>query len=1233
MVLIPPEYGRAGVPIAGGPGSREGGKPASVRGWPRGTQGAARLSPGPSFRWLHLTDLHQGLESQHWLWPGVREEFFKDLARLHAKSGPWDFVLFTGDLTQRGTAEEFQALDETLDAIWKHLRALGSEEPVLLAVPGNHDLVRPPPGSEALQTLMTWHEDASVRQRFWGDASADVRALVHEAFRPFSEWRARWFERHPPPPSVTLRDGILPGDFSATLQRGDVRLGVVGLNSAFLHLRAGDLQGRLDLDVRQLHGAFGGDAMEALARTHLAFLLTHHPVDWLHPEAQRAFRAQIDAPGRFAAHFFGHMHEGRSALTRLFGFEQQHHVQGASLFGLEDYGEQREPRVHHGYSAGAVDFTAPRAARMRVWPRRLEQNSAGFRHVVQDTSFRLEDEAFSHALEVRAVEAPPTAAEAARAHVEVSAEELRRAREAYKALLRTRGSSPETLARAKQEVKRLYRALREGRMAREGDLLSGRYELLEKVGGGGFGTVWKALDDETDRIVAVKVLHPKVAEDATRRDRFFKGLEAQARLRHPHVVQVLEQRGEDKPYLYAVMEYVPGGDLRAAVRERRLSREQLFTVVGQVAGALAEAHRGGLVHRDVKPGNILLGEQGEALLVDFDLVRDTDSTVDTRTGPMGTFIYAAPEALEPGQSIDARADVFSLGMTVLFCLHGDELPLEAFRDARGFLQRLDCSEPIKAVLSRAVEWERDKRYATVAEFHTELSRALAWSEAAGAWEPRAPEVKEVEGAPRRARRRLPLFVTLGVLALLVSAALLYFPRASEAERYARLLREEKNASLLKEPLRYFAAHPDSRVLEPVVRIASDARMERDVRREALRVIEALGPERAKKALLSLLNMERAPEQVKAYLQVLGAWEVASVEPLQGLIERGRLSAGQVVELVQGLGDVRWLEPLKVLCDGRARQPGAPEEIASCRRALIALERARGEEVIDPFESPSGLAELSPTRRMYVIHALGGDTGALAARLVGEMGAAVLGDEDPWVRNEAAEYLGNHGGEAHRRLLLAAFREPQAAFVDSALLIALVKLGVRPECDTLVGKLSVYAELKGDEVFPYRYNIRSVANQALDGGCGDAVGVLRLLIDVMALDGPSMEVGKSLLESLLLKKPSPPPTRSKGSSGKGLKLSIGRASILFAPFELASEVGSILAEVEKELVKCFSQPGSFDVTLEISEVGELVSVSRWGDGSATECVERKLQGRRFPNNLSMAGASRSYVYGARWEVFK
>src|SRR5580765_6153839 len=140
-----------------------------------------------TFSWLHVTDLHQGQRGLDLLFPRVQTAFERDLRELHKQTGPLDLVLFTGDLTQRGSAEEFAALNKTLLTIWNCLESLGSH-PVLLAVPGNHDLVRPAPTDPRLAELARWPADPSVGERFFGDPTSPQRALVADAFANYASW-------------------------------------------------------------------------------------------------------------------------------------------------------------------------------------------------------------------------------------------------------------------------------------------------------------------------------------------------------------------------------------------------------------------------------------------------------------------------------------------------------------------------------------------------------------------------------------------------------------------------------------------------------------------------------------------------------------------------------------------------------------------------------------------------------------------------------------------------------------------------------------------------------------------------------------------------------------------------------------------------------------------------------------------------------------------------------------
>lgn len=255
----------------------------------------------------------------------------------------------------------------------------------------------------------------------------------------------------------------------------------------------------------------------------------------------------------------------------------------------------------------------------------------------------------------------------------------------------------------------LKRKLREGMSLREGDVL-GRYTLWERIGQGGFATVWKAVEEETESVVAIKVLHPTLAGDPLRVDRFFRGARMMAALDHPAIVKILAPRGEDDGVYFFVMEYIEGGDLHHAVLARRVLPEHVLPMILAVGEGLGLAHERGWVHRDVKPANILLGLDGVPKLTDFDLVGAAETTGGTRTGALGTFVYAAPEAMEKPQDADARADVFGLAMTMVFALYGKPLPLAAFRHPDTFVDRLMCDEVDKQVLKQALDWEREQRH-------------------------------------------------------------------------------------------------------------------------------------------------------------------------------------------------------------------------------------------------------------------------------------------------------------------------------------------------------------------------------------------------------------------------------------------------------------------------------------------------------------------------------------------
>lgn len=354
-----------------------------------------------SVGWLHLTDLHQGMHSSQWLWPNVLSTLFDDLARLHDHCGPWDLVLFTGDLTQRGSEDEFNKLDQTLERLWRRFEQLGSR-PKLIAVPGNHDLKRPENWYDPVPlALSQWHRHRELRDRVLDASDNPYIVELRRYFAAYTEWCARspWFPRE------NVRQGLLPGDLAVSCSIGGLDVGVIGLNSTFLQLTGENFFERLDIHPRQLQ-VCGDYASEWLQQHHINLLLTHHPPEWLEGRARQEFRHEIDPGGRFAAHFYGHMHEGASTSTSHGGSHLRHTIQGASLFGLEEYdGPGGKVTRIHGYSAGRfepLETTGPlEKVRVRVHPRRMIVGAGG-RRIVPDHSQGELDARNSFSFEVQA---------------------------------------------------------------------------------------------------------------------------------------------------------------------------------------------------------------------------------------------------------------------------------------------------------------------------------------------------------------------------------------------------------------------------------------------------------------------------------------------------------------------------------------------------------------------------------------------------------------------------------------------------------------------------------------------------------------------------------------------------------------------------------------------------------------------------------------------------------------
>ena len=296
-------------------------------------------------------------------------------------------------------------------------------------------------------------------------------------------------------------------------------------------------------------------------------------------------------------------------------------------------------------------------------------------------------------------------------------------------------------------------------------------EILEPLGAGGMGRVYKVRQPNLDRIVALKLLPPAYAADPEWVERFTREARALARLNHPNIVQVYDfgetapdAKGERFPFL--LMEYVDGVNLRQALRTSALTAREALTIVPSVCSALQYAHDQGVLHRDIKPENILLDTQGRVKIADFGLAKlHGDSAPGlklTGTGAqLGTAAYMAPEQIEKPHDVDHRADIYSLGVVFYELLTG-ELPLGRFAppsEKSGTDPRLDT------IVFRTLEKERDRRYQSATDMRTEVENVASHP---------APEppISSPPAAPAPARNPWPRRIFLLLLALIVLPALL-----------------------------------------------------------------------------------------------------------------------------------------------------------------------------------------------------------------------------------------------------------------------------------------------------------------------------------------------------------------------------------------------------------------------------------------------------------------------------